>query len=277
MKLLTPLFLVAILGCCSAFAQDTLPNFSVKEIGKDKVLISWSNPFPNCIQLAVQRSFDSTKFFKTVYSAISPDLPQNGFADGKMPAGIKVYYRIFYVLEGGAYFFSNSKPIGSTIVSKTVGVIDKPLTEIQLTKDPKKLIKIYNRDKPTDILEMDYNRYKKFRDSIITKTKDSIYVISAEVIMLKPFITKLTWRASNYIFTNAKGSVSIHLPLIKQHKYKIIFLDDDGSELFVIKQVKEADLTLDYGNFLHAGWYNFELYEDDRLKEKSRFQLQKLF
>ncbi len=268
---------MATMLCSLAFGQDTLPNFNVKEIGREKVLISWSNPFSNCIQLGVQRSFDSTKFFTTVYSAISPDLPQNGFADVKMPVGIKVYYRIFYVLEGGAYFFSNSKPIGSTIVSKPITATEKPLSEIPLPKDAKKIIKIYNRDKPTDILEMDYNRYKKFRDSIITKTKDSIYVISAEVILLKPFIAKPTWKPSIYIFTNTKGSVSIHVPLIKQHRYRIVFFDNDGSELFVIKQVKEADLTLDYGNFLHAGWYNFELYEDDKLKEKSKFQLQKLF
>jgi hypothetical protein len=275
MKLLTSLFIVTTLFCYAASAQDTLPNFSIKEIGKEKVLISWSNPFPNCVQLAVQRSFDSTRFFTTVYSAISPDLPQNGFAVSKMPAGIKVYYRIFYVLQGGAYFFSNAKSVGA--LSKPVLDTGSKETDVPKPIDSKKIIKIYNRDKPNDVLEMDYNHYKKFKDSIITKTKDSIYVISAEVIMLKPFIAKPVWKPSAYIFTNTKGIVSIHLPLAKQHKYKIIFFDDDGSELYVIKQVKEADLTLDYGNFLHAGWYNFELYEDDKLKEKNKFLLHKLF
>ncbi|MBC7722090.1 MAG: hypothetical protein H7068_08705 [Pedobacter sp.] len=259
----------------AALAQNTLPDFSIGEIGKTKVLISWTSPFPNCIQLAVQRSFDSTKFFNTVYSAISPNLPQNGFTDNKMPPGVKAYYRIFYVLEGGAYFFSKSQSIGILNIALTNSItlendIPKPI-------DFKKLIRIYNRDKPKEILELDYIQYRRFRDSIITKTKDSIYVVNANTIMVKPFMIKGYWRPSINIFTTNKGYVNLHLPLIKLHKYRVVFFEEDGTELFEIKQIKEADLTLDYTNFIHAGWFSFELFEDDKLKEKNKFLLTKLF
>jgi hypothetical protein len=276
-KIIQPLFLAVMfsMACYAGLAQDTLPKFTIREIGSSKVLISWTNPFPNCVQLAVQRSFDSTRYFSTVFSAISPDLPQNGFADNKMPAGIKAFYRIFYVLEGGAYFFSKSQSIG--VVKREMQAELAPENDIPKNTDSKKLIKIYNRDKPKDVLEIDYSRYKKFRDSIISKTRDSIYVLSADAIMLKPYIVRPFWKPSTYIYTTTKGYVDLHFPLAKQRKYKVIFYDESGTELFTIKQIKEPSLTLDYTNFIHAGWFNFELFEDDKLKEKGRFLLQKLF
>lgn len=274
MKLFTPLFLIGLWCCTAANAQDTLPKFSVRDIGREKILVSWTNPFTNCIQLAVQRSFDSTKYFTTIYSAVSPELPQNGFTDAKMPAGVKVYYRIFYVLQGGAYFFSISKPVGT---SNKPGAATEPVKDIPKVKDNKRYIKIYNRDKPTDVIELEINQYKKYKDSIVNKTKDTIFNVSEDAIMLKPYIPKPTWKPSVYIYTNAKGSVNMHFPQVKLHKYKVVFYEEDGTELYTVKQVKEADLTIDHGNFPHAGWYHFEIYEDDKLKEKNKFQLQKLF
>ncbi len=91
-------------------AQDTLPHFTIVERA-DKVVISWVNAFQSLVQLNVQRSFDSLKYFSTVYSATSPQLPQNGFTDKKMPTN-RVFYRIFYVLEGGTYFFTDIKRVG---------------------------------------------------------------------------------------------------------------------------------------------------------------------
>ena len=95
--------------------------------------------------------------------------------------------------------------------------------------------------------------------------------------MLKPFILKVFWRPSINIFTTNKGYVNLHFPMAKIHKYRIVFYEENGNELFEIKQVKETDLTLDYTNFIHAGWFNFELFEDDKLKEKNKIFLQKLF
>ncbi len=96
-------------------------------------------------------------------------------------------------------------------------------------------------------------------------------------MLLKPYIPKYVWKASIYIYTDANGYVTIALPLSKLHVYHIIFYDESGTELFQIKHVKDEKLVLDKTNFLHAGWFNFELYEDDKLKEKSRFYLESDF
>ena len=52
----------------SAQAQTALPGFTVKELTKGKTQISWINPYPSCIQLAVQRSYDSITNFRTIFS-----------------------------------------------------------------------------------------------------------------------------------------------------------------------------------------------------------------
>ena len=92
-----------------AQSQDTLPKFSARLLNKNMVQISWNNNFKNLVQLTVQRSLDSITHFRSIFSSESPQLPQNGFIDKKNPIGVKVYYRILYVFEGGAYFFTKSK------------------------------------------------------------------------------------------------------------------------------------------------------------------------
>ena len=51
-----------------AKAQKPLPDFSAVDLGKNKVQISWANPFDEgLIQLNVQVSYDSAKFYKTIF------------------------------------------------------------------------------------------------------------------------------------------------------------------------------------------------------------------
>ena len=82
---------------------------------------------------------------------------------------------------------------------------------------------------------------------------------------------------SIYVFTNKEGFVFIDLPDAAQKKYRIKFFEEDGSFLFEIKDLKEKGLTLDNANFYHGGWFNFELYSDDKLLEKNKFYLAKMF
>jgi len=423
----------------SAQGQNVLPDFTVKELAKGKIQISWVNPYANCIQLAIQRSADSTKDFRTIFSSQSPELPSNGFVDNRQTAYGKRYYRIFYVLGGGTYYFT--KPI---VVEVTVPIVEIPLPKAGPNKNfkkdkdasestkPKEVVKIYIKKsevfkltkeeysrfrdsintKTKDALhkindlaiewrpakavlkkenlvsiykrnqffvklkETDYSKfkdsiatktkdtlftidqwriqlhpfipeekkyifvykkdslvakfelpfykrfkdsvasktkdtlfsidnnhleihtfipvdrkyifvyikdslvaklelpfYKKFKDSIATRTKDTLYSIDNNYLTIHPFVPMYVWKPSVYVFTNTKGYVSIMLPLVKQHRYRIIFYDEDSSELFQIKSVKEPELVLDKTNFMHVGWFSFELFEDDKLKEKSKFFL----
>lgn len=371
--------LLPILGS----AQKPLPDFSVRELAKGKIQVSWNNPYPSCIQLAVQRSTDSSKNFRTIFSAQSPELPSNGFVDNRPPAATKWYYRIFYVLLGGDYYFSKVISITSAttpIVKEQPDIktgptpkIDEPAVKTDIvsiylkkseifrftrdeykkfrdsvntkTKDglrrinnnsvewkpsekkykkeqilvfrkdgvvrafskkgyqkfkdsvfyktrdtlfavddrhkvlhlfvpkQKEYISIYRND--SLLMQVDNILYKKFRDSISFKTRDTLYQINNSRVDIHSFIPKYVWKPSVYVYTNLQGYVSISLPLARQHKYHIIFYDDDGSELFRIKTIRETELVLDKANFIHAGWFTFDLFEDDRLIEKNKFKLQK--
>jgi hypothetical protein len=418
-----------------------LPDFSARELTKGKIQISWENPFPSCIQLAIQRSADSSKNFRTIFSSQSPELPSNGFVDNKPLASARSYYRIFYVLKGGDYYFSKVRTVETTAIppvtekpvtkpipvpkpekpkeeskgpavkidmvtiylkktelfrftraeylhfrdsintktkdalhkindhavewkpskksnkkeltivygpdgvmrelnkksylkfkdsvfAKTkdsltrldewhvqfrpfvpkakeyidIYINDNFLMEVESglykkfkdsmankTKDtvysinktrsdihpfipkPKEFIQIYRND--SLLVRLEAALYKRFRDSVAVRTKDTIYSVDNNRADIHPFIPKYIWKPSVYVYTNAQGYVSIVLPLFKQHKYHIIFYEEDGSELFRIKTIKDGELVLDKANFIHAGWFYFELFEDDKLKEKSKFQL----
>ncbi|MGN8033679.1 hypothetical protein ACTJJ0_01215 [Chitinophaga sp. 22321] len=76
------------------------------------------------------------------------------------------------------------------------------------------------------------------------------------------------WHPSNYIYTTADGNINIKLPEAPQKKYSVKFYEPNGAFLFDIDQVKAPFLILEKAIFLHAGWFNFEIFEDGKLKEK---------
>jgi hypothetical protein len=259
--------LALILICCFAKAQDTLPRFTIKDLGKDRIQISWTNPFETIVQLSVQRSFDSLKNYKTIFSPPSPGLLQNGFVDTKVPPGTRMYYRIFYVLAGGSYFFTAAKrpPTGVVIDGANSGT---PM-------EPEQLITIRLKD----VIIGQYNQrdYAKFRDSIIYQTKDTLYATSATDIVIRPYAAKQMWKASQYVFTSREGFINIKLPDANKKHYHIIFFEEDGTQLFEVGRVKESSLIIDKANFVHSGWFLFDLYEDGRLLERNKFYVARDF
>ena len=300
MKQLLIVFFTII--CFKSLAQDTLPRFSAVILNNTKAQISWTNTYPNCTQISVQRSYDSLRFFQTIFSALSPELPQNGYADNNYISQIKIYYRIFYVLEDGSYFFTTSKTaskFGANKIGEKITDTDKQKDEnnnnpividtanyssINLINSPnpaplpiKRMFSVYKRstDSLYNVLEEKF--YHKFKDSIAHKTKDTLYALDNDIIIWKPFVPKPLWKPSLQIFTANKGYVVINLPLTKTHKYRIIFFDENDQEIFRIKQLKQEKLMLEKSNFLHAGWFHFELYEDEKLKEKNLFLVEKDF
>ena len=386
MKPVCRLFLSTLVLFCTIQANaqlpDPLPGLSVRELTRGKIQVSWYSPDGNCIQVAVQRSLDSNQNFRTIFSAQSPELVNNGFVDNKPPLG-KAYYRIFYVIKGGAYFFTKAmvaetkpapvivKPVPIPVPEKstlTNPASEKELTTIYIknkaaykltkaeykrfkdsintkTKDAlhrigtyavewkpaknnntKNVVRIYIKDmmyaeiskkqypkfrdsikmltndtlfliseshiqlhpgtaKPIEtvfiyrndslVLEITTDVYRKFKDSVSTKTKDTLFARERNRIEIHPFMPKYVWKPSKYIYTNARGYVTISLPSVKQYKYHVIFYEEDGSEVFRLKTIKEPELILDKTDFVHAGWFSFELFEDDKLKEKNKFYLSK--
>lgn len=102
-------FLVLLFfGSGSLHAQDTLPKFTVKNIGNNRVIISWTNSYGLVKQIGIQRSADSLKNFKTILTVADPMSRENGFADTKAPND-RMFYRLFIALDRGMFIFSETK------------------------------------------------------------------------------------------------------------------------------------------------------------------------
>ena len=82
---------------------------------------------------------------------------------------------------------------------------------------------------------------------------------------------------SFYVYANKDGNVFINLPDADKKSYSIKFFEEDQTFLFEIRNIKETGLSLDKANFHHAGWFRFELYENEKLVERHRFYLSKSF
>lgn len=118
---------------------------------------------------------------------------------------------------------------------------------------------------------MDTFRLSK-NNSLIDKPKDSVNITLKPVVPKKPEFVP-----SFYVYTNKDGYVFINLPDADKKKYHIKFYDEEENFLFEIKSIREPALTLDKANFMHAGWFKFELYNEEKLIEKNKFYLGKEF
>ena len=289
-----------------SYSQDTLPRFSVKFLTKEKVQISWRNTHKNCVQIAIQRSYDSLRFYKSIFSPQSPELPQNGFIDNTPAPGMKVFYRIFYVLEDGNYFFTKSrqpdsinyKPLiqhtknpntvihqpttspaknNNTIKTPAIDTVEEIEIDTFVPPPPIHWISIYKKSKDSLYTKIDIDFYKKFRDSIRTKTKDTIINSGLDEYLIKHFVPKPIWKPSKYLFTNDDGYTILKVPDLEKHHYKIIFTEENGTEIFTLNSVNEDYLKIDKSNFPHAGWFFYTMYEDGKLLEKNKFFIESDF
>ena len=302
-------------------AQESLPIFSVSQLTETKARIYWKNNFSNCSQITIQKSYDSLKYFKTIFSSLSPELPENAFVDNDYLQELRVYYRILFVIDDANYAFTKSKtptkinassnlyelfetdkpfnlnrlikinkPLFPTLDNNKIANNEKQKKDFVTTKvEPnkiqlldsiftspvpiKKMFVIYKRQVDSLYKVLDELFFLKFKDSIIAKTKDTLYAYENDIIVWKQFIPEPSWQFSEYVFTAPKGHLVIQVPLYKKHKYKIIFYDDTNEEALRINHIKADYIILEKSNFIKAGWYSFELYEDDKLKEKNKFLL----
>lgn len=276
-------------------AQDTLPEFSVVRKSNNRNVISWTNNYPYTTQISIQRANDSTRNFTTILTVPDPMVPQNGFVDTRF-VGSNVFYRIFIVLDGGKYQFTHSKrpaPDTASVANEPVLTdnqrvkLSDDLSNNEVTRLNEKLqLKTLPLPRPEKFFvvkrknvtkTISQKNFKKFRDSIVNVTKDTLVFESVDTIVIKPFVPKPVYKASRYVYTEKFGNVMISLPEAGHKKYSISFFEENRSPLFEIKEVKSPSLVLDKTNFVHSGWFWFELYENGNLKEKHKFFIPKDF
>lgn len=268
------------------FSQDTLPRFTVVGKPNNRNIISWSNPFKSISQIGIQRSGDSLKNFTTIITVPDPRVKQNGFVDTKAPAG-RQFYRLFIVLDTGNYIFTNSKrPVADSTDSFDERFLTEDNQRVKLSdslsskelatlKQKKELSYVVKRREEYAVVPE--SGFKSFRDSILYRTRDTLVFVAVDTILIKPFAAKETFRASKYVFTEKYGNVMISLPDAAHKKYSVSFFEENKKPLFELKDVKSTSLIVDKANFVHSGWFWFELLEDGRLKERHKFFIPKDF
>jgi hypothetical protein len=268
--------ILSLLICTSAFAyaQDSLPAFSVVNKGNNRVVISWNNKFPQLKQISIQRSADSLSNFKSLITVPDPNNKQNGYLDSKAPND-KMFYRLYILVNGANFIFTKSKrpandsirtALLSNISAKTITdsnylkvvqkIISQNLPDSALTTEELLLLRRYRNSKQ-DLFSDSINR----KIDAVVKTKN------------KPDVVIPQYR----IIANKDGLVRISLLDFGSKKYSIKFYEDDDTFLFELKDIKEASLMLEKSNFYHSGWFKSELYESDKLIEKNRFFIPKDF
>lgn len=238
------LFCTLLLG--NIFAQDTLPKISVINL-RGKIIVSWKNAYGVKISnINIQRSPDSIKKFVTIGTVLNPMNAENGYVDNKLPAG-KIFYRIFIAFEGGNYLFSRSY----VPIMDTVKIINKEILEFE-----------------NEIVKKQRAEYK----NEITPDKKIILSEKKEAIIPPP---PPVYVPSKFVFVGKDNNVIIALPDAETKKMSIKFFNEDNTPLFELSKINDPYLIMEKVNFLHTGWFYFNLYENNILVEKSKFLIQK--
>lgn len=85
-----------------------------------------------------------------------------------------------------------------------------------------------------------------------------------------------TWFVpSKLIYTGRDNNVIIALPDAGKKKYTIKFFEENGAFIFELTKITETYLTLEKVNFIHAGIFDFEIYENGVLIEKHKVYVPK--
>ncbi len=295
-------FLFQLLFHVYSYAQNTLPAISVNNLN-GKIIVSWLNDYEKPVSnILIQRSYDSLRNFKTIGTVLNPTNKENGYPDNNPPYS-KMYYRVSVLFEGGSYeigpsatpfreapplppFIKIEEPI--IVMPPSIPIVEKKKDTVAIIKkDPIAIIKkdtiaslereekvIVN--KPETIEQIDSLKRTDIEDQqkitnhpfIINKSIDS-----SMVLRLRNSVE--TNYPSNRVFTGKQNSLIIHLPAALFKRYDIKFFNEESAPIFEIKNIKEDYLIIEKENFVHSGWFYFEIYEDGKLIEKNKFLIPK--
>jgi len=166
--------------------------------------------------------------------------------------------RIYYMMDNTGM----KKPAVSN-----PGKIKLPTIEVQ------KILFVKRRD--SVIMQLPGTQVRRFSDSLIKQTKDTLLFVNADTLQINPYIEKYIepkeiYKISTYVFTAKDGNVTIALADFNRKKYFVAFYETDDTPVLEVKDIRDAVLIIDKTNFGHSGWFRFELYEDGKLKEKNK-------
>lgn len=213
----------------------------------------------------MQRSYDSTKNFFSIASILNPQNSVNGFTDSLAPYN-KMYYRLFIGFDTGVYLLTASKrPEVNTVIDYTKLIQEiNALYEknIQLQEEKVRL------QKELEIARAAKNKNKPAAKNAKAKAKKpEVTEVSEEII------SQVITFPSKRIFTDKDNNVVTRLFNVKANKYVIRFLTEDYKLLFEIKNPPDDYFVIEKVNFIHGGWYQFEIYKNEFLLEENKFYI----
>lgn len=256
-----------LLTAGSLFGQAMLPDFTLKN-NNGKISIFWLNNYKKNVKgISVQRSYDSLRNFFSIASILNPQNPVNGFTDSTPPYN-KMFYRLFIAFDTGLYLLTQSKrpelntEIDYTRLIQEINTLYEKNTRLQ--EDKVKL----NKDLAKALAEK--NKIKAPAKTTKNKPADKK---STETGALEDITSQVTTYPSKYIFTDKDNNVIATLLNVKENKYVIRFFTEDHKLLFEIKNPPDDYFVIEKVNFTRAGWYQFELYNNDFLLEENKFHI----
>lgn len=268
------LFLGITISHGPLFAQEILPGITVKNYN-GKIIVSWRNQYPLEVKtINIQRSFDSTKNFTTIGSVLNPQNIENGFVDEAPPYN-KMYYRLFISFDAGTYIFSDpARPVKelsqpSPMITQDVTIV--PLKAEEVSKEPVKELKkeaIVNNDAPIE---------KKVKEPVTKNGKKDKKTVQPKIAKTDPVETdeNAVSYPSKRIYAARDNNIIINLPHFESRKYVVKFFTEDDKPIFELNRIKEEYLIVEKMNFLRAGWFHFEIYENGKLIERNKFFIPK--
>lgn len=279
-------------------AQEILPSITVKNLN-GRIIVSWKNEYPFEVKtINIQRSYDSTKNFSTIGSVLNPQNIENGFVDEAPPYN-KMYYRVFISFDAGAYVFSESvRPVKAA--PPPLPLITQPLVTIPVTPQPvvsQPTIKqgtdtdpFEKADELKESLKNNKNETDKKPETVKDKKGNPVKqpvaknnrqnqksVVQPKADEELPVIPKeepITY-PSRRIYTAKDNNIVINLPNFDSRRYVVKFFDEEEKPLFELNRIRENYLIIEKVNFLHAGWFYFEIFENGRMIEKNKFFIAK--
>ena len=151
---------------------------------------------------------------------------------------------------------------------------EQPKNEVEILPVPTERTFIVKR-RDSILFELEQKYFKRFIDSLKYRTKDSVVFRTIDTIEIKPLFVKEVYKPSRFLMTSKEGNIQLILPEATNHLYSLRFYDSNKLLLFEFKKIKEDGLIIDKANFMEAGWYDFELLEDGKLKEKNKVLIPK--
>ncbi len=267
--------LSSLLGLCLfvnvAFAQETLPKITVKNLN-GKIVLSWLNVYKKPIQnILIQRSYDSLRNFSTIGTVLNPLNTENGFPDVSPPYN-KMYYRLNIIFEGGQYEIGPS----ARPAKEVVPLEDFDITYIPETSIPKALITAPPSIKNTtsDLTPSLPKKEVNVKTEIKPVKKDKSSSLDSLTVASPKKINETVY-PSNRIFVSRYNTVVIQIGETAIKKYTVKIFDEAEKLVLELKKIPEDYLILEKSNFLHSGWYRFEIYEEGIIYEKNKFYIGK--